>query len=204
MLKTRFPFFVALLFASTVAVAQTSGHFAVKAGANLSSLRQTGETTFLSRGRVDLQLGGLYRLRVNRFVVQPELLLSLKGGVLKNYSSGANRGTIATQNYQYISLPVLFGYIPTEGLTLQAGPEFSYALQSGGTNPNVPGRPTDVGFAVGAHYDFLDMLSKFSLHVRYVHGFTNVSRIDIVQRYNTVLQAAIVYNFYKKEKRTAK
>ncbi|WP_266363150.1 porin family protein [Tellurirhabdus rosea] len=198
----RLSVFFALLLSCTVASAQISGHFAVKAGAGLSSLRQTGETSFVSKGRVDLQFGGLYRLRVNRFVVQPEILFSQKGGVLKNNTSGAQRGAITKMDFQYISVPVLFGYIPTEGITLQAGPEFSYALST--TAANNPSVRNDFGIAVGAHYDFLDLLSKFSLHVRYVHGFTNVSKIDIVQRYNSVLQAGIVYNFYKKEKRTAK
>ncbi|MBC8151959.1 MAG: hypothetical protein H7Z72_03525 [Bacteroidetes bacterium] len=92
----------------------------------------------------------------------------------------------------------MFGYIPTEGITLQVGPEFSYALNtpaSGG-----PAVRNDLGLAIGAHYDFLDMLANVSLNARYIYGFTNVSPDPQASYYNRAFQLSLVYNFYKKEK----
>ena len=142
----------------------------------------------------------MYRFRYNRFVIQPEVLYSAKGGTFQAVKVG---GKVTTKNnFAYISVPLLFGYIPTEGITLQVGPEFSYALNSG--TATGPGTRNDIGLVVGAHYDFLDMLDKFSLHLRYIHGLKNVAPPSdpalAVDYRNRVLQLSMVYNFYKKKK----
>ena len=138
----------------------------------------------------------MYRYRFQRLVFQPEVLLAQKGATLK-----IERGStddITPNKYYYVSAPILLGYIPTEGLTLQAGPEFSYALNAG--SDTGPGRRNDLGVAVGIHYDFLDLLDKFSLHIRYVHGFTNVSPEPLATYRNRTLQVSVVYNVYRKKK----
>lgn len=179
---------------------QISSHFGVKAGPSLTRLSVSGITPNTPKQKIDYHFGGMYRLRYNRFVFQPELLYSVKGGTFRAARVG---GTVTIRNqYNYVSLPVLFGYIPTEGITLQVGTEFSYALNTGATVG--PGRSRDVGFVVGAHYDFLDLLDKFSLHLRYIHGLNNVAppsdpALNVNYR-NRVLQLSMVYNFYKKKK----
>lgn len=193
MIKTGLFLFCLSFFIVSAASAQVSSHFGVKAGANFSRLAQEGSTSLETRMRTTFHVGGMYRLRFNRFVFQPELLYSTKGGILRN----KDQEILIRNQYHYVSAPILLGYVPTEGLTLQAGPEFSYALKTGGNTD--PGQRQDFGIVVGAHYDFLDMLDKFSLHLRYVHGVRNVSNVAIVERYNRVFQASIVYNFYKKK-----
>lgn len=178
-----------------------SSHFGVKAGPSLTRLNVSGVTPATPKSKFDPHLGVMYRLRLHRFVFQPELLYARKGGRLEVPRQGAvnpdTRDPI-TNRYHYVSVPVLLGWIPTEGLTLQAGPEFSYALQTGGRTD--PGARRDLGLVVGAHYDFLDMLEKFSLHVRYVYGLNNVSGSDIFTYRNRAVQVAIVYNLYPKQK----
>lgn len=176
----------------------TGGHFGLKIGASLAQLNVSGITPNIPKRSLAPHLGVMYRYRLQKFVIQPELLLAIKGGSFQTERIGATGRDTKKNQYYYASLPLLFGYIPTEGLTLQAGPEFSYALNAGSTNG--PGAKNDIGLAVGAHYDFLDMLDKFSLHVRYVHGFTNVSPEPLAIYKNRVLQASIVYNLYKKKK----
>ncbi|GAB3316820.1 hypothetical protein GCM10027299_07550 [Larkinella ripae] len=166
--------------------------FGLKVGASTSRTAQEGITPYIERYKTAFHLGGIYRLRYNRFVAQPELLLSVKGGTLKRL--GTNPQTVRN-NFNYISVPLLLGWIPTEGLVLQAGPEFSYAIDT----PYGPGKKQDTGIAVGAHYDFLDMADKFSLHLRYIHGLNNVSSNPIVEYHNRTFQVSIVYNFYKKK-----
>ncbi len=174
------------------------GHFGLKVGANFNRISISGTTANIPKQRLDFTLGGMYRYRINKFVAQPEVLLSMKGATFQAEVAGGNRSTTKIA-YPYVSVPLLLGYIPTEGLTIQAGPEFSYALtagQSGG-----PGATTDVGAVLGIHYDFLDMADKFSLHLRYIYGFNNVSPEAGANYYNRVLQAAIVYNLYPKKKK---
>lgn len=176
--------------------AKISSHFGVKAGPSVTTLRVSGVTPNSPRRKTDFHLGGMYRFRYNKFVLQPEVLFSRKGGTFVADRVGG-RQTIRN-NFNYISVPILFGYIPTEGLTLQVGPELSYGFES----VNGPGRRNDLGIVIGAHYDFLDMLDKFSLHVRYIHGLNNVAAPSdpalAIDYRNRVLQASLVYNFYKK------
>ena len=192
-----------LLTSSLFAHAQSNdpvgGHFGVKVGASLARLNISGITPNIPKQALEPHLGVMYRYRLHKFVIQPELLLSVKGGTIQTERIGTTARDTKSSKYYYVSVPFMLGYIPTEGLTLQAGPEFSYALNAGKTNG--PGAKNDVGLAIGAHYDFLDMLDKLSLHVRYVQGFTNVSPEPLATYKNRVFQVSIVYNFYKKRKK---
>ncbi|MGM9507048.1 porin family protein [Larkinella sp. GY13] len=193
MLKVRLLILVAFLFASFASFAQLQGVFGIKAGASSSITAQEGITPYISRYKTAFHLGGVYRLRYKRFVAQPEVLYSIKGGTFKRL--GVNPQTIRN-NYNYLSVPLMLGWIPTEGVVLQAGPEFSYAIDT----PYGPGKKQDTGIAIGAHYDFLDMAEKFSLNLRYIHGLNNVSNSSIVEYRNRTFQVSIIYNFYKKKK----
>lgn len=198
----RLLFFVCLVTFSFVAQAQSDkpigGHFGVKVGASLTQIAIAGSTVNIPKRGLQPHLGLMYRYRYNRYVVQPELLLSIRGGTFQQEQNGGTRSTTPV-SYYYASIPLMFGYIPTEGLTLQAGPEFSYSLNAG--QPGGPSANTDLGLAVGAHYDFLDMLNKFSLHVRYVYGFVNVSPEATAAYYNRNVQISLVYNLFPKKKK---
>lgn len=179
------------------------GHFGVKVGGSFTQIAITGTSANIPKRALEPHLGVMYRYRYNRFVIQPEALFSIRGGTFQQEpiaGTGTTGGRTTTSvSYQYVSAPLLLGYIPTEGLTVQAGPEFSYALNAGETGG--PGAKSDLGVVVGAHYDFLDMLSKFSLHVRYIHGLTNVSPEASAVYYNRNVQVALVYNLYPKRKK---
>ncbi|SOD93195.1 outer membrane beta-barrel protein [Spirosoma fluviale] len=173
------------------------GHFGVKVGASFTQVAISGTSVNIPKRALQPNLGVMYRYRYHRVVVQPEALLAIKGGTFQQEGVGGR--TTTSQSYYYACLPILFGYIPTEGLTVQAGPELSYALNSGSANG--PGAQNDLGAVVGVHYDFLDMLNKFSLHVRYVHGFVNVSSEAGASYYNRNVQVSIVYNLFPKKKK---
>ncbi|WP_020601473.1 porin family protein [Spirosoma spitsbergense] len=198
----RLLFFVCLITSCFVAQAQSDkpigGHFGVKVGASFTQIAISGSTVNIPKRGLQPHLGLMYRYRYNRYVVQPEVILSVRGGTFQQEQNGGTRSTTGV-SYYYASIPLMLGYIPTEGLTLQAGPEFSYALNAGQTGG--PGANSDLGIAVGAHYDFLDMLNKFSLHVRYIYGFTNVSPEATAAYYNRNLQVSLVYNLFPKKKK---
>lgn len=192
--------FILLLASSTQLRAQSNnpvgGHFGVKVGASLTRVSVSGISANIPKQALQPHLGVMYRYRYQRFVVQPEVVLAIKGGTFQVERVGGRVNSRAL--YTYASVPLLLGYIPTEGLTLQAGPEFSYALRTNDTNG--PGSRNDLGLVVGAHYDFLDMLDKFSLHIRYIHGLSNVSPEPLATYRNRNLQVSVVYNLYKKRK----
>ncbi|MFD2571699.1 porin family protein [Spirosoma soli] len=198
----RLLFFTCFVTSSLLSRAQSNnpvgGHFGVKAGASLTRVAISGVSTNLPKQALQPHIGVMYRYRLQKFVIQPEALLAIKGGTFQSTIPGRQP---RSHSYYYASLPIMLGYIPTEGLTLQAGPEFSYALNAGDATETGPGAKNDVGLAVGAHYDFLDMLDKFSLHIRYVRGFTNVSPETAATYRNRVVQVSIVYNLYPKKKK---
>jgi len=196
----RLLIFVFFLTTSLLAQAQSNrpigGHFGVKVGAGITNINVSGITANVPRRAIQPHIGAMYRYRHNKFVFQPEALIAAKGSTFKVERLGNPTTTKAT--YIYASVPILLGYIPTEGLTLQAGPEFSYAL---GTGENGPGQRNDLGIAVGVHYDFLDLLDKFSLQLRYVYGLNNVSPEPLATYKNRAFQVSMVYNLYKKRKK---
>jgi len=174
------------------------GHFGVKIGASLTEVTITGTTANIPKRALEPHLGVMYRYRYHRLVLQPEALLAVKGSTFQVIQATGERLT-TSNSYYYASIPIMLGYIPTEGLTVQAGPEFSYAFNAGRTGG--PGAKNDLGIAVGIHYDFLDMLDKCSLHIRYVYGLANVSPESAAQYYNRNLQVSLVYNLYPKKKK---
>ncbi|GAA4448936.1 hypothetical protein GCM10023189_07590 [Nibrella saemangeumensis] len=175
------------------------GHFGIKAGPALTRTSVSGITPNIPKNKIDYQFGAMYQLRLNRFVLQPEVLYAVKGGTFQVIRLGSTNRETTRNNYNYVSVPLLIGWIPTPGIILQAGPEFSYALNTPRTNG--PGSRNDLGIVVGAHYDFLDMLEKFSLQVRYIHGLNDVSGNPLATFRNQALQASIVYNFYRMKKK---
>ncbi|MBD2752402.1 porin family protein [Spirosoma validum] len=201
----RLLFFLFSITLSGVVSAQSNkpvgGHFGVKVGANFTQIAISGASQNIPKRALEPHLGVMYRYRYNRLVVQPEALLSVRGGTFQQEVAGSTTGARTTNgvSYYYASLPILLGFIPTEGLTIQAGPEFSYALNAGQTGG--PGAKSDFGIAAGVHYDFLDMLNKFSLHIRYVHGLTNISPEATAIYNNRNLQIALVYNIFPNKKK---
>ncbi|CCG99175.1 hypothetical protein FAES_1165 [Fibrella aestuarina BUZ 2] len=171
-----------------------TGHFGVKAGAQLTSAPITGVSPSIEKRDLDIHLGVLYRYRFSKFVIQPELLYQIKGGNYQRLQIGSSNRATIENNFNYISLPIMLGYIPVEGLTIQAGPEFSWRIET----TNGPQSSRDAGIALGVHYDFLDMLDKFSLNIRYVYGLTKIPETVNSTLQNRAFQVGVVYNFYKK------
>ncbi len=171
-----------------------SGHFGIKVGPSLTSAPIQGVSPSIPKQKLDFHFGVLYRYRFTKFVIQPELLYQIKGGTYQQFQIGSSNRITTENNFNYVSLPIMLGYIPVEGLTLQAGPEFSWAVST----PNGPQSNRDTGFAIGVHYDFLDIVDKLSLNLRYVYGLTKIRETVNSTLQNRAFQVSLVYNFYKK------
>ncbi len=173
-----------------------TGHFGFKLGPSLTSapIVAGGTTPSIVKRKMDFHVGLMYRYRFTKFVIQPELLYQVKGGTYQQLQIASTNRTTIENNFNYVSLPIMLGYIPIEGLTIQAGPEFSWAINT----PNGPKSNRDTGIALGIHYDFLDMADKFSLNLRYVYGLTKIPETINSNLQNRAFQISVVYNFYKK------
>ncbi|MEZ0540455.1 porin family protein [Fibrella arboris] len=170
------------------------GHFGFKIGPSLTSAPIQGVSPTIPKQKLDFHLGIMYRYRFTKFVIQPELLYQIKGGTYQQLQIASTNRTTTENNFNYVSLPIMLGYIPVEGLTLQAGPEFSWAVST----PNGPQSNRDLGIAFGIHYDFLDMVDKLSLNLRYVYGTTKIPETVNSTLQNRAFQVSLIYNFYRK------
>ncbi|MFN8354608.1 MAG: outer membrane beta-barrel protein [Spirosomataceae bacterium] len=183
-----------VLLATQVGRAQVymKPHFGVKIGMTSGYTAYSPKDTITTfRYKTDLHIGVFYRMRNEKWVFQPELQFMVKGGTWKRPRE------IIFNNYNYVTFMPVVGYIPTEGLTFEVAPEFSYATNT----PSTYGPPTrkDFGVMLGARYDFLDMLEDFSLNVRYMYGFTNISDKAGLTMNNRAFSVSLIYNWYKKK-----
>lgn len=165
--------------------------FGLKAGTNTAKTVVSGSDLFISKYNTGFHLGGFYRARFGKFVVQPEILYQVKGGTFKNNDA------LIRNNYNYITVPIILGYVPTEGLTIEAGAEWSRALN--GVKSLGPEINRDFGITAGVRFDLLDAADKFSLNLRYNYGTTNISNIVGIEKYNRGIQFSVIYNFYKEK-----
>jgi hypothetical protein len=153
-----------------------------------------GETA--SKLNMQYQAGIFTRLNLGKISFQPEAVFQVKGGNLTDPNQKLT--------FRYLSTPLLLGLSPFDGLFLEAGPEFNWSLNQGWKKEGVeqygPDIKKDNAFIVGARIDMLDMLSMFSLNLRYVHGLNNFNtRIQndgtALDLRNRTFQLGITYNF---------
>lgn len=176
---------------------QSTFVFGPKVGLQMTKVKIIDNpTTIISKNRFDFNAGVYGRLNFGKFSVQPEVMYQEKGG---NFTEGLTQ----QQSYQFISTPVIFGYKVAKGINFEVGPEYSWALNTGSINAdnNIFGPDNDKDFAlvVGTRIDMLDALSMFSINIRYVHGFNDMtSRVSDeipLDFRNRTLQLSVSYNF---------
>lgn len=149
----------------------------------------------VSKLSMQYHAGIFTRLNMGKFSLQPEAVFQIKGSTLKTPDS--------KNTYRYLSTPILLGVSPMKGLVLEAGPEFSWALNQGWKKEGVqqfgPDAKRDKALVLGARIDMLDMLSMFSVNLRYVQGLDNVTTTTFenkpLEYKNRTFQLSITYNF---------
>lgn len=166
-------------------------HFGARAGLNISTSTYSPNFIYNLKRQSHPNLGVFFRYRTQKWAFQPEVQLSVRGGTFK--------GELETvrNNINYGSFVPVVGYILTEGLTFELAPEFSYALNA--PKSIVPLRRNEFSMGSGLRFDFMDMAEDFSLNIRYIHGFTNLSTTSTETFRNRTLQVSVIYNFYKKK-----
>ncbi|MCF1192823.1 PorT family protein [Mangrovimonas sp. AS39] len=110
-----------LIFGFLSSYAQTVS-FGVKAGANFANLY--GDLDDASM-KIGFHVGGVAEIMINdKFGVQPEILFSDQG------AKEDFEGVDISYNLSYINVPIMAKYYATENLSLEAGPQIGFLVDS--------------------------------------------------------------------------
>ncbi len=164
------------VFMVCIAKAQlSSGNFAygVKGGWNVTNVSNAE-----AKNKMSIHLGAFAEWRLNDyFGIQPELLYSRQG--FRDKYDWDGKKVKAKCRINYLNIPVLAKLYVLEGLSVDLGPQFGFALNvkekikyDGHTSKNkIKSFNTfDFSFAVGASYSIDD----FILSARYNIGLTDI------------------------------
>lgn len=134
-MKRLFQISVAILLTAGFATAQdktidTRGNFnmGLKAGANYSNVYDEQGEDFSADSKFGFAGGVFLQIPIGKVVgFHPEILFSQKGFRAEGSLLGSNYGLTRTTNF--IDIPLMLAIKPTSGLTIVAGPQFSYLMR---------------------------------------------------------------------------
>lgn len=162
--------------------------FGIKAGLNVASIN---DDAFKAKAGI---YGGVFaNIPVaSSFSVQPELLYNGMGAKFEGLSD-------VRLNLDYISVPVMLQYNLLPELYVEAGPQFSFAINkkvkgdAGSADVDDLFKGFDLGIGLGAGYYFDQ---KFGLTARFVVGVTDIAENnpgDAIR--NNLFQVGVAYKF---------
>ena len=186
---------VALFVTASMSYGQSRNFkFGVKGGANLSNLR--GDDVVATNdpsiriGNADARLtgfvGGVFARFGSSLFVQPELLLSQKGGAFNVFRSGVgNDQNTVNVRFTNLDVPVMFGIRIGDVLRLNAGPIASLRLSENGglrqalndigaTSVEDNFNQAALGYQAGVGFD----IGNLSLDLRYEGNITNIVDVN--------------------------
>jgi hypothetical protein len=171
--------------------------FGIKAGANLSNINGSNDLSLNSPSQAfnfkdndNRSLGfagGIFFRFGKTFYLQPEVLLSQKGGAFNTYKDGIkNEDGKVDVRFSNVDVPLLFGVRVARLFRVNAGPVASYRLASNGklkdSFNNIGTDNSDgsfnnrlaFGYQAGVGLDF----GRISFDVRYEGNFTEIAKIN--------------------------
>lgn len=102
--------------------------FGVKVGANYSNVYDEQGDDFNADPKFGLAAGVFLAIPIGKYLgVQPEILFSQKGFKATGTFLGSSYDFTRTTNY--IDIPLLIAFKPVSGLTILAGPQYSYLMK---------------------------------------------------------------------------
>jgi hypothetical protein len=190
-------FALLLSFATEAQMKQSTFVFGPKVGLQTNRLSIIDNpTNRKSKLNIQYNVGAFGRLNLGKVSFQTEAFYETRGGNLTDQNQKFT--------HRNLSVPVLAGVSPFKGLFLEAGPQFSWALNKGWKKEGIeqygPDIANDHALVAGARIDLLDMFSMFSINLRYVYGLQNTntrivhegSPLDLRTR---TFQVSATYNF---------
>lgn len=190
------------LAAGSLAFAQ---QFGIKGGLNVSSLSKDGFAD--AKSKAGFYAGAFVNVPISEsFSIQPEVVYNNIGAKVTLL------GTENNLNLNYISIPVMFQYNATPQFYVEAGPEFSFLLNSkiksssalletiaNSLNSNDFYNTFNFGLGVGAGFN---ITNNIGVNARYVAGFTDatkgnstISNLVLGNNKNNVFQVGLNYKF---------
>lgn len=151
-------------------------NFGLRSGLNISTTK--GIITY-PKNRLGLYAGALAKISFkNKFLFQTELLYSSKGYKYLDLSTKKN----ASMRFNYLNLPILFGYEIDDKTKVIAGVDFGYLASAINfineerinTSASFPTK-IDAGVCVGVNYNIYKL---FGAEIRYNFGFKNIYQTD--------------------------
>ena len=151
-------------------------NFGIKSGINIAT---TKDLIAFPKNRIGWYAGGFAAIPLQKkFFLQPELLYSSKGNGEKEYAA-----LKTVFSFNYLNVPILFGYNIDNKTSLVFGPEFGYLTSahmifSDNDNENVSKSYSpkfDAGLDIGLNYS---MFKNIGIEVRYNYGFRILYYID--------------------------
>ena len=174
--------------------------FGVKTGLNYSNITLANKTPESFKPRLGLSAGFYVEQRFSKLLgLKAELLYSQKGTTQAYLDEQDKWQDI---RLHYVSLPLLIDLNVVKNIHIEGGAEISYAVASNPTfdifrrfgGGNLITQNFDLGIAAGANYRF----KKLEFGVRYVHGLLPYYD-DLGQRAkNSLLQASVAWQLFKK------
>jgi hypothetical protein len=190
-MKKVFLSFAILITASLSATAQVE--YGAKGGLNIATLNGSGSAGASSL--IGVHVGGLASIKVSdMFHVQPELVFSTQGA----------KGVGGKLLFDYLNIPVLAKYTITDGLNIEAGPQFGFLLSAkskdnSGNSTNISSnvKSVDIALALGASYDITKMIG---VDARYNIGLSDINNPGNSNNtlHNAVVQIGVYYMFNTK------
>jgi hypothetical protein len=196
----RYKILLLSLFASHLAFSQMKTKtfvYGPKVGVQANTLKIYNNTDgTVQKLSMQYHAGVFTRFNMGKISLQPEAVFQVKGATITKPDE--------KHTYHYLSTPILLGFQPMKGLSIVAGPEFSWALNQGWKKSGVqqygPDIKNDQAIVVGTRIDLMDMFSMFSINLRYVQGLNDVSSrgTDLnspTTFRNRTFQFGVTYNF---------
>lgn len=179
-----------LLLLTTSALFSQSSTFGVKAGVNYATIG--GDASGI-KSKISMHAGffGVV-MAAEQFGIQPELMFSRQG-------AKAASNTEVRLNYDYLNIPLMFNYYPSENFFVQAGPQLGVLLGAkvtdGTDSEDVSDqlKSTDASLGIGFGFNF----SGTTLGLRYNAGLTNTTDTSEARFPNQVLQLSLGIKFFQ-------
>jgi hypothetical protein len=167
--------FSLLLFVFFIDTANAQIKTGGKVGGNLAGVKNIGDEN--NSSRVGFNAGAVAQIGISKkFVIQPELLFSLKGYKFPP----TNFNSSGTLSLNYVVIPLLAGFQPSENVTILFGPELGFLTSVNsrfdGANHDVSKnfRKTDIGINLGTA---LHIKEGVGIEARYSYGFNELADV---------------------------
>jgi Outer membrane protein beta-barrel domain len=191
-------FFLFLLILARNGSAQLI-NFGLKAGVNVSNFVGADFEEIEAKALVGFHGGVILHIKINRLVIQPELLFSSQGATLEH------AGVDSNFKVSYINIPVMIKWETRGGFYLEAGPQIGFKASEDIPDDNIEEFLKSTDFSLAAGLGFHSP-KGFGIGGRYTISAGKVGEFNAgaynPDFQNGVIQLSLFYTFFKKKNKS--